>query len=255
MTISRPRWVYVIAFFIVAISSMNVACNSEKRAAEASLEKFMKSQGVRSLDFGDFITSSATPGKAYLSAVATWNFADNKGNPQKEYLGAIMRKEGNDWSFERFTRYTKNSNDARQLLEGKKTVGPWDRIYGCTCCRSETPLLCVFIEPGGLFSKLPLIPTTFLAETRFPNFEPFGRFAGAIVAGLRNSPVKPFPWIRSGPFALAVRLLVSSPYTEALSSLVKAPRRVLSRLIISVRSLRVVIWFGIGHLDLSLSGL
>ncbi|HYM00126.1 MAG TPA: hypothetical protein VEZ90_14330 [Blastocatellia bacterium] len=110
----------LFALLLLSASMLSTACNSDKRLAQGSLETYMKSQGVKTVDFDSFVTSSSVPGKAYLGAIATWNFADTKGNPLKEYIGAVMAKNGNEWAFERFAQFTKDSDSARRILEGKK---------------------------------------------------------------------------------------------------------------------------------------
>jgi uncharacterized membrane-anchored protein len=116
----KSRFFILGLLVLIAASLAMSACNSDRRAAQASLEKFMKAQGVKSINFVGFVTNSAVPGRAYLAAYVTWNFADRKGDPQKERIGVIMKKNENEWLVEKFVSYTEDSTAARELLEGKK---------------------------------------------------------------------------------------------------------------------------------------
>ncbi len=80
----------------------------------------MKNQGITDLTLDSFFTDPAFPDKAYTSATVTYNFASSSGNPQREFLGFILTKEGNGWRIERTSAYTKDQQQASKFLAGRK---------------------------------------------------------------------------------------------------------------------------------------
>lgn len=80
----------------------------------------MKNQGITDLKMDSFFTDPTFPGKAYTSATVTYDFASSAGNPQREFLGFILTKEGDAWRIERTASYTKDQQQAAKLLAGGK---------------------------------------------------------------------------------------------------------------------------------------
>jgi hypothetical protein len=77
--------------------------------------------GLKKTDMGVFVVDPAAADRAYLSVTATWNFADSSGQPQKENLGFIMKKNGNAWQIQNLgIKYTDDKNKALELLKGAK---------------------------------------------------------------------------------------------------------------------------------------
>jgi hypothetical protein len=74
----------------------------------------------RNIEIDLFHTNPGLPDKAYVSATVTYNFATSDGSFQKEYLGYILKKEGQSWKVDLNTNYTKDPSKADTLLTGKK---------------------------------------------------------------------------------------------------------------------------------------
>ena len=100
--------------------SFLASCSRQEKEAFKSVEDFLKRAGAREVKTGIFVTRPDLPDEAYVTVVATWNFADAKGELQKESLGYILKKEGEAWKISRNVQFTEDKTKARELLEGKK---------------------------------------------------------------------------------------------------------------------------------------
>jgi hypothetical protein len=50
----------------------------------------------------------------------TWGFADSSGNPQKEFYGFIMLRDGSGWKIAQPAAYTQDKEKAQVYLGGGK---------------------------------------------------------------------------------------------------------------------------------------
>ena|SRR6185503_13391664 len=93
-----------------------MGCSSDKSKAKVLIAEYMKGQGVTDITIDVFHTSSNYPGKAYTSATIIYNFASSDGKPQREFLGFVLNRVGNDWQIEKNSRYTAEENQAEMFL-------------------------------------------------------------------------------------------------------------------------------------------
>ena len=113
---ARPYCRVIIILALTALAS----CSGEEKRAFKPVEEYLKKMGAREVKAGMFVTRQDFPDRAFLSVVATWNFADAKGDPQKESLAYLMKKEGETWTIERNLHFTDDKAKARELIEGRK---------------------------------------------------------------------------------------------------------------------------------------
>jgi hypothetical protein len=117
----RLKPLRIILFAIVALSLFaSSACESKETKARKVVEERLKNQGVRELKVVFFHLSKNTPGKAYIAVDVTYNFATGEGNFQHEYLGYILRQEGQGWVIEKSAGFTKEEGQAENYIVGKK---------------------------------------------------------------------------------------------------------------------------------------
>ena len=114
---ARPYVVYLMITF--AITGLT-GCSGQEKQAVKPVEDYLKKMGAREVKARIFVTRQDFPDKAYLSVVATWNFSDAKGEPQREPLGYLLRKEGESWMIEHNVQFTEDRARARELIEGRK---------------------------------------------------------------------------------------------------------------------------------------
>jgi hypothetical protein len=96
------------------------ACSSNESKAKKAIEEYMKGQGATNITMDLFYTDKNSPDKAYTSATITYNFASSSGNPQREFLGFILARDGNTWRVEKNSGYTKEADQAARFLAGGK---------------------------------------------------------------------------------------------------------------------------------------
>jgi hypothetical protein len=96
-------------------------CGSEANEARRAVEEHLKGSGVKEIQVDLFLKPVDIPDKAYVSVTVTWGFATQQGTPQKEFLGFIMKKDGSSWKVASNSGYTTDRDQARSLLEGRKT--------------------------------------------------------------------------------------------------------------------------------------
>jgi hypothetical protein len=104
----------------VLVAAFCLSCGGQQDKAEQTVEQHLRAQGVQDVTFDLFHTDPNFPGKAYVSVTVTHPFASSKGSAQKEYLGFILKQEGQEWKIEQNTKYTKEANKATDLLAGRK---------------------------------------------------------------------------------------------------------------------------------------
>jgi hypothetical protein len=107
-------------FFLISISIFLFTSCSKRDEVPKSLEEMLKSHGVQEIQLDLNYQSPEFPDKKYVSLTATYNFATAEGKPQREFLGYILKREGQDWKVDRNVTYTKNEQKAKVLLSGGK---------------------------------------------------------------------------------------------------------------------------------------
>ena len=111
-------------FLVVLLATtffLSSGCNKEANRAKDSVDQSLKAMGVKKTDMSIFVVDPAAVDRAYISVTATWNFADSSGQPQKENLGFIMKKNGDAWQIQNLgIKYTDDKNTALILLKGAK---------------------------------------------------------------------------------------------------------------------------------------
>ena len=113
-----PRFVLICLQTILIAATLS--CSSNETKVRQVIEDRLKNQGIRNLVLDFFHPSKKTPGKAYASATVTYNYATSSGAFQQEYLGFILKQEGQSWTIEQITGYTKDSDKAENLIAGIK---------------------------------------------------------------------------------------------------------------------------------------
>ena len=105
---------------LILFSFAAISCSQDTESVKKSIEQHLKDLGVRDVNVDLFMPDPNDKSKAYASATVTYNFAKGDGQLQKEYLGFILKQEGQDWKIEKTTAYAKEEERARQILLGTK---------------------------------------------------------------------------------------------------------------------------------------
>ncbi|HVF90180.1 MAG TPA: hypothetical protein VNH22_08925 [Blastocatellia bacterium] len=106
----------------------SVSCSPNTDTVKKSIELHLKDLGVRDVNVDLFMADPNDKSRAYASATVTYNFAKGDGQLQKEFLGYVLKQEGQDWKIERTTAYAKDEARAKQILAGTKPgAGPEGR--------------------------------------------------------------------------------------------------------------------------------
>jgi hypothetical protein len=116
LTVSR----LVILLFLCGLALASGACRSTQSSAEKVAEEYLKIRGIREVAFDLFYSDPNIPDRAYVSVTATHGFLSSEGKTQQEFLGLILKREGEDWQVEKITAYTKDKNQAGIILTDKK---------------------------------------------------------------------------------------------------------------------------------------
>lgn len=104
----------------VLFAVLFMSCSSNESTAKKLLSDYLKNQGTTDITVDAFFSDPKVPEKAYTSATVTYNFVGGDGKPQKEYLGFILARNGNEWRVERFESYTKDQQQAAKFLANGK---------------------------------------------------------------------------------------------------------------------------------------
>lgn len=120
MTYRNRALAFVLLSCCLCMLLATTSCSSNEAKAKKVIEEYLKNQGITNLALDFFYTDRNFPDKAYASATVTYNFASSQGNPQREFLGFILAREGDGWRIERATNYTKEPQRAAVLLAGRK---------------------------------------------------------------------------------------------------------------------------------------
>ena len=124
MTLDRSKFFIFRQTLFISLCALSlfatISCTTQQSKAHQAIEKYLKDRGATEVQSDFFYTDANFKGKAYSSVTATFSYADAKGNPQQEFLGFILNKEGDDWKVEKQTSYTTESAQAALFLAGKK---------------------------------------------------------------------------------------------------------------------------------------
>lgn len=124
MVNSRPssiRYSRMMLFLLCAIAVFaSVSCESKETRAMNAVKERLKNQGLRDIKLELFHPSKDTPGKAYIAVDVTHNFGSGEGKFQHEYLGFILKQEGQEWVIEKTAGYTKDTPKAEDYIAGRK---------------------------------------------------------------------------------------------------------------------------------------
>lgn len=94
-------------------------CNHQKSRVKASLDQYLKPYKLHDVQYQTYATDPAYPDRAYFSAIITWNHADRRGALEKEYMGYLLDRDGNDWKVEKTMPYTQDQSEAVKYLSGR----------------------------------------------------------------------------------------------------------------------------------------
>jgi hypothetical protein len=117
MKLSRVIMV-VVAVVVLGLSG----CDGQvaKQAMEP-VDQLLKPMGPKDTKMSLFVTDPGDANRAYISVIVTWNFANASGQPQKENLGFVLKKDGEKWQIEKQgIKYTDDKSNALTLLKGGK---------------------------------------------------------------------------------------------------------------------------------------
>jgi hypothetical protein len=96
------------------------ACSRDEDRAQEAVQNYLKNQGVQEMKLDLFCEDPGLPNQAYISVTVTYNFGDSSGKPQREFLGYVLKQNGDNWAVQRNTSYTKDKAKALSLLAGNK---------------------------------------------------------------------------------------------------------------------------------------
>jgi hypothetical protein len=109
--------IVVVAMVFLGLS----ACDGQAKQAMEPVDQFLKPMGAKETKMSLFVADPADANRAYISVIATWNFANASGQPQKENLGFTLKKDGEKWQIEKQgIKYTDDKSNALILLKGGK---------------------------------------------------------------------------------------------------------------------------------------
>jgi hypothetical protein len=111
----------MMLFILCAIALFaSVSCESKEKRAMDAVKERLKNQGLRDIKLELFHPSKDNPGRAYVAVDVTHNFASGEGKFQHEYLGFILKQEGQQWAVENTAGYTKDASKAEDYIAGRK---------------------------------------------------------------------------------------------------------------------------------------
>jgi hypothetical protein len=116
---AKTQTVSLLIFFTLLLALVS-ACSSKQEKARKAVEEKLKNMPVREMTVDFFHPADNMPDKAYVAVTVTYNYATSDGSFQKEYLGYILKQDGQNWAVERNTLYTKEKDRAETALAGHK---------------------------------------------------------------------------------------------------------------------------------------
>ena len=108
------------AFLLVAVPFFAASCSNNEAKAKKVVQDYLQNQGTREVQVDFFYLDRNHPDKSYIGVTATYNFATSEGKFQQEYLGYVLKQDGNGWAVERNVAYTKDQTRASALIAGGK---------------------------------------------------------------------------------------------------------------------------------------
>ena len=96
------------------------SCSSDEAKAKKVVQEYLQNQNTRDVQVDFFYIDRNHPDKSYVGVTATYNYATSEGSFQKEYLGYVLKQDGNGWAVERNVSYTKDQTRASALISGNK---------------------------------------------------------------------------------------------------------------------------------------
>jgi hypothetical protein len=111
---------YRLLCSLLFLALLASGCASRQERARKTVEEYLKNNGLRELTVDYFHPANAMPDKAYIAVTATYNQGTSSGEFQKEYLGYILKQDGQNWQVEKNTFYTKDKDRAEAALTGSK---------------------------------------------------------------------------------------------------------------------------------------
>ena len=109
-----------ILLTLACLSAVYSACDRKQKQIPKTLEDLLKNNGAQDMQVDLVYQTPDIPDKKYLSLTVTYNYATASGSPQKEFLGYVLKQEGQEWKIDHSTSYTKNEQTARDLILGNK---------------------------------------------------------------------------------------------------------------------------------------
>ena len=111
------RFFRVLSLFLLLPAA---ACSRDEQNAQKAVETYLKDQGVREMKVDLFCEDPGLPNQAYIAVTVTYNFGDTSGKPQREFLGYVLKQNGEEWAVQRHTSHTADKARALSLLAGNK---------------------------------------------------------------------------------------------------------------------------------------
>ena len=110
----------IISVLVLSALFSISACDRQKSEVKASIDKYFKAFGARDIKYETYATDPNYPNKAYYSLVVTWNHANRHGEFEKEYIGCLLDRNGDNWTVEvKGMPYTNDREQAISYLSGR----------------------------------------------------------------------------------------------------------------------------------------
>ena len=112
--------VLLTGILLCAAPFLTASCSNDQAKAKKVVQEYLQSQNPRDVQVDFFYVDRNHPDKSYVGVTATYNYATSKGDFQKEYLGYVLKQDGNGWAVEKNVAYTKDQTRASTLIAGGK---------------------------------------------------------------------------------------------------------------------------------------
>jgi hypothetical protein len=111
----------LVALSLLVLCSFTLpSCSREKSQVISSVENYLKGFGARDVKFDLYQTAPDVPDTSYVGVTITWNFAGPDGQPQKEWVGYIVRMVDQQWKVDKSVQYTTDPEKAKQIIRASK---------------------------------------------------------------------------------------------------------------------------------------
>lgn len=112
---------HLLSFLLTTLLFLGLAgCRSANDDIPKDLADLFKNNAVKEYKTDLSYEHPDIPDKKYLSFTVQHSFSSSDGEPQKEHLGYILKKENGEWKVEKNTSYTNKPERAKDLLKGVK---------------------------------------------------------------------------------------------------------------------------------------